>query len=126
MIQTFYFQANGSVSILGPFCGAWGGAQSATESACVLTLPRAGTLRNFRLRCLGGGVISNGPIAFTVRVNGVDTPITMSVAGGGTSGEDLTHTAPAVAGGQLSIGMTTVAGNCPAITQLCVDLDDNA
>jgi hypothetical protein len=125
MIQTFYFHAQGSVPILGPFCGAWGGAQSSNEFTAVLTIPRAGTLRNLRLRCLGGGVISNGPIDFHVRLNGVNTPITMSLAGGSTSGEDLTHTAPAVAGDQLSIGMTSVSGNCPFLTELCVDLDDN-
>jgi hypothetical protein len=67
--------------------------------------PRAGTLRNLFVRHNTPGG-NGGVIVYTVRVNGVDTPITVSLASTGLVASDLVNVAAVAQGDEISIKFT--------------------
>jgi hypothetical protein len=74
-----------------------------------LEAPRAGTIRNLYVR--HNVTAGNGnAIVYTVRVNGVATAITASLASTGTSASDTTNAVVVAAGDRIDIEVTKAAG----------------
>jgi hypothetical protein len=88
---------------------------SATESARQMIIPRAGTLKNLYVKTLATQA-SDAGLVLTVRVNGVDTGITITVAASAAAGvfSDTTHTAVVAAGDLLSLAATNLSGDTAA------------
>lgn len=77
---------------------------SASEAARYITIPRAGTLKTFIIKT-GTTQPFDGSLILTVRVNGVNTEITITIPtseGAGTF-SDITNTAAVAAGDLVSI-----------------------
>ncbi len=123
MIYTYYFRASGAADGA-HFFGPWDSQISAvTEPPGQVPLPRDGTLRNLRVVCTNG-VIANNPVSFVVRLNGVFTPLETTIAAGGNAGNDLTHTAAALAGDLLSTGCVGgAASTMPSFATVAVDFE---
>ncbi len=83
----------------------------ATESLRQMLAPAAATLRNFYVRT-GTAQPGDGSLVVTVRVNGADTGLTITVAAGAGAGtfSDTTHTASVAAGDLISF---SVVNNSP-------------
>lgn len=74
-----------------------------------IRVPRPGTLRNLRVR--HNGTAGNGnAIVYTVRVNGVASVITVSLASTATDASDLVNTAAVASGDLLDIQVTKALG----------------
>lgn len=70
---------------------------------------RAGTMRNFRMR--HNAPAGNGSsIVYTLRVNGVATALTVSLASTATDGSDLVSAVAIVAGDLLDFEVTKAGG----------------
>ena len=86
---------------------------------------RAGTLRN--LVCFIGTAAGGGQSqVFTVRVNGVPTALTVTLAGAGAAnqiGNDLVNTVAVVAGDYVTMQIVTSAGAGNAFVAACFDFE---
>ena len=69
--------------------------------------PRAGTLRNLRVRQVAGTGAAN--LTYTLRVNGVNTALACTFANNTTDGSDLANSVSIAAGGLLSFTVTKAA-----------------
>lgn len=81
----------------------------APTSAIQFRVSGAGVLRNLRVRHNTGAGNGN-PIVYTVRVNGVATPIAASLASTANDGSDLVNSAALVNGDLVDIKVTKAAG----------------
>jgi hypothetical protein len=78
-----------------------------------VTLPSGVTGKLSRLR-VDIGTAATGDVTYTLRVNSVNTAITCSVPGTGTSGTDLVNTVTVNDGDILSFGAQRTAGSSAA------------
>ena len=90
---------------------------STTEGNGQAVAPIGGTFKNLFIQLaspLGGAAQT---MAFTLRVNGVDTGVTCTINSGGTTASDTTHSATIAAGQTWSIKVVTSAttGTTPFI-----------
>lgn len=69
---------------------------------------RAGTLRNMRVR-VNGPAGNGNAIVYTLRVNGVATSVTVSLASTSADGSDLVNTAAVAAGDLVDLQVTKAA-----------------
>ena len=95
----------GSVATVARFF-APGGMGLAVESAIEIqwAAPRAGTIRNLRIRCTAGtGGATN---TYTVRKNGVNTTLTVGILNTATNGSNLANSFTVVAGDLISVQVT--------------------
>ena len=87
----------------------WFSDNQAETTPTQYRLPRAGTLRNFRVRHnLPAG--NGGAIVYTVRIEGVATALTISMASTDSDGSDLVNTVAVAAGARIDIEVTKAAG----------------
>lgn len=87
-----------------------------------MEITRPGTLRDLRVR--HNVTAGNGnAIVYTVRVNGVATSITVSLASTSTAGADTANTAAVVAGDRVDVQVTKAAsvGTSPSDIQVMLD-----
>jgi len=68
-------------------------------------IPRAGTLRNLRIRHNGVGSTAD-VLHYIVRINGVATALDCAIAANAANGSDLVHSAAVVAGDLIDIEVT--------------------
>jgi hypothetical protein len=80
------------------------GACSTTEQTIVVP---AGTISGLRVFMLA--IASN--VTFTIRVNGADTALTVTITAGGTTAVDSTHSVVVNAGDQVSLKSVTSAAD---------------
>lgn len=73
-----------------------------------MRIPASGKLSKLYVRATGGP--SGGAAAFTVRVGGVDTSLTASLAISGTTAQDTSNTATVTAGDSISIKVVAAGG----------------
>jgi hypothetical protein len=86
--------------------------------------PRAGTLKNLRVRhCLTG---TGGAIVYTLRVNGVDTALTCSATAGSAGATDIVHTVAISAGDVLDLKVTKAAGITLSPTDITATIEFGA
>lgn len=87
------------------FLYAWNNhaSGSSTEAQSEIVVPVPGTLRN--LRALADAITPT--VVYTIRVNGVDTTITLSLATLATSGLDSAHTAALAQGDVVTLKTVT-------------------
>lgn len=98
---------------------------SATESLRQVRVPFASTLRSFYLDT-NGAQPGDGALVVTVRKNGVDTALTLTVASGAAAGgfSDTTHSVSFSAGDLLSIGFVNAAtASCAVLTSFSLEVD---
>jgi len=83
----------------------------------------AGTIRNWRLTLVGAITATPGQSrTFTLRKNGIDTSLTITIVGSGaTDGSDLAHSVTVAPGDHLSVHQTTLF--TPTSTQMYCRLD---
>jgi len=82
---------------------------NSTEVLTNIPIAKAGTLQNFRV-WVGTNTLDIATV-FTVRINGVDTGITLTFAATGIGEQtDLVNTAAIVAGDDLTVSVVTAAG----------------
>ena len=100
-----------------------GGQALATAQATEIqiAMPRAGTLRNLRLKCTGGS--NDATYTYTLRVNGESSAVTFTVAGGATSGSDTTHSVSAAAGDLVSVQITKSATPATTVKNVSVTFE---
>lgn len=98
-------------ALAGTYYLGLGAAAASTSNEYKVRVPATGKLRN--LYALAGVAPSGGTAAVTVRVNGADTAITCTVADGGTTAQDTTHSVNVNAGDQVSIKVVCSAGTPP-------------
>ncbi len=77
----------------------WSTVETDTQ-ACI---PSAGTFSKLRIRLTVAPGAANRSYTFTLRVNGVDTALTVTISGSSTSGSDTTHTVDVTAGALVSL-----------------------
>ena len=97
---------------------------NADESSRQMLVPVAGTLSKFYVRTNGSQYI-DGSLILTVRVNGVDTGITITIPAGATMAtfSDTTHTAAVVAGDLISIkGVNAASEDSATLSQWSIVL----
>jgi hypothetical protein len=82
-------------------------ALSVDDISSIIEVTAPGTLRNLRVGINIAFVASS--VSYTVRVNGVDTAITVTIAAA-TSGQDTTHTVAVTTGDKVSIHVAVVSG----------------
>lgn len=85
-------------------------AVSAVETPSKTPISTAGVLRNLLVggdAAIGGGVSAT----YTVRVNGVDTALTVTLSSGTQSGSDTTHSVSVSPGDQVSLSTLTSGTN---------------
>jgi hypothetical protein len=81
---------------------AGGGLSSTTEGNVDIPAPTASTLTNFYVELSAAPGVGNS-VAVTVRKNGADTALTLTISGAAVSGSDLTHSVSVAAGDLLDI-----------------------
>jgi pectate lyase-like protein len=83
-----------------------GGMDLATESTTQIQwgLPRNGTLRNMRVKCIAG--TGGGTNTYRIRKNGVNTTINVAMLNTAANGNDTSNTATAVAGDLIDVIVT--------------------
>lgn len=93
----------------------FGGSQSAEDTAedSFIIAPVAGALRNLRVH-LGTAPGTGENVVLTVRVNGADTGITVTIANTDVAGSDTTNTAAVSAGDRISVSSVTSTLGAPA------------
>ena len=85
-------------------------AVSSSETPSKIPLSSAGVLRNLLVggdNSIGGGT----SVAYTVRVNGVDTALTVTLSSGTQSGSDTAHSVSVASGDVASLSTLTSATN---------------
>jgi hypothetical protein len=75
----------------------------ATDPLARFIVPASGTLRNFQVRHNSLDPNPAVPILYGVRLNGVPTPLSVTVNSNGTSGLDSVNTVPVLAGQLVEI-----------------------
>lgn len=120
----YYFGFSGGVlgastAFMTPFSAA-APFLSTAEAAKSLPALRAGTLWRLRIRTTTGTVTVT-TITFTLRVNGVNTAITCTIAAGVASGSDLVNTVVVAAGDLLSLGASGNTGTVPSNIQASLE-----
>ena len=95
----------GSVATAARFF-APGGMGLAVESTVEIqwAAPRAGTIRNLRIRCTAG--TGGGTNTYTVRKNGVNTTLLVAILNTATNGSNLASSFTVVAGDLISVQVT--------------------
>jgi hypothetical protein len=90
-------------------------ASSATEGSRQSVIPLAGTIKNFYV-VTGNAQPGDGALTITLRKNGVDTAVTITIAAGAASNvfTDLTHSFTVVAGDLLSIKFVNASASASA------------
>jgi hypothetical protein len=84
-------------------------AADASEIVSQNVVVGAGTLRNM---FVGGDVaLGAASVTYTLRINGVDTVLTVTLAPGSQLGSDTTHSVGAVAGDAVSVKTVTSAAS---------------
>jgi len=91
------------------------GLAGASGTEVFLRAPRAGVLRNLYAYCTTAPTVAGCVV--TVRVNGVSTTLTCTVAASGQSANDSTHSVAVAAGDRLSVSV-----NCTGATVTPVNL----
>ena len=81
----------------------------AQTTAIQFRVPRAGTLQNLRVRHNSPGGNGND-IVYTVRVEGVASALTVTLASDAADGSDLANTVAVAAGDRIDIEVTKAAG----------------
>ena len=98
---------------LGPgqtkYTWTWAGSTNEADLYTSMVLPRDATLRALRVE------VNTPPGAgqsytFTIRKNGVNTPLTVTIAGTATVGADMLHEVPCAAGDRISLQEIASAG----------------
>lgn len=90
---------------------------STTESERQMIIPVSGTLRNLFVRTNTAQPAGGGSLTLTVRINGVDTGITVTIPSGTAAGTlfNVTNSAAVVAGNLISMkGVNTHADTASA------------
>lgn len=108
LFNTFAYMGSNSATI--------GPTFNATEANRQIISPVAGTLRNLYVRTISAQP-AGGSLVLTVRINGVDTGITITIAAEAAAGtfSDTTHTAAIVAGDLISFsGLNNDGGSTSA------------
>lgn len=145
--QLYYQDSSGTVHVITPSPGAnasavlfWGNnSVSATTTTRYLSpgfdqtlaqttpvafrVPRAGTIRNmYVIHNTGAG--NGSAIVYTLRVNGVATALSVSLASTGSTAEDIVDTVAVVAGDRIDIEVTKAAsvGSSPVDVNVTVEL----
>jgi len=98
---------------------------TATATEVQLAVTRVGTLRNLRVRGTGAGVGTQN-VVYTVRKNGADTAITVTVANDAASPNltsDTTHTVVVAAGDLISLSIVKAAGVTSGQTNVFATLE---
>ncbi len=97
----------------------------ATEALRQVVMPRAATLRNLRV-LVAGTQPSDGTLVLTVRKNGVDTALTVTVPAGGTAGQyaDTVNAATFAQGDVVSISVTNNASSGSCVVKSIVLIAD--
>jgi len=100
-----------------------GGQGLATAQATEIqaAMPRAGTLRNLELKCTAGTNDAN--YTYVLRVNGVNTALTFTVAGNAITGSDLTHSVAVAAGDLVSIEITKSGAPATTVKNVSVTVE---
>lgn len=123
IFSTVNATGTGSVAASTTVYGAFGAAQntnglnfSGTESTRQMLIPTACTLRNFYART-SSTQDSSGALVLTLRVNGADTGVVVTVPADAAAGifSDTTHTASVSAGDLLSFSLSNAAGATSAV-----------
>lgn len=86
--------------------------QTPTAAELQVPMTRPATIRSLRVRIAGAGVGTQN-VTYTVRKNGVDTGLTVTVANDAaapTDASDLVHSFTVVAGDLISLGVTKASG----------------
>ncbi len=98
---------NGSISstVTTRYLTPWADPTLAQVSAVQYRVPRAGVIRNLRVRQNGATGNAN-PVVYTLRVNGVASVLTASVAANANDGSDLVNSVTVAAGDLLDIEVT--------------------
>lgn len=105
-----FAHAGSSVASTGPTFGA--------ESSRQIISPVAGTLANLYVRT-GTAQAADGDLVLTIRINGVDTGIVITIAANSAAGtfSDTTHTAILAAGDLISIkGVNAATGTSASLS----------
>jgi hypothetical protein len=103
-----------SSTVYGTFCAAGNNTSQQTwtggEGSRQMLSPVAGTLRRFYVRTTTAQP-GDGALVLTVRVNGADTGIVITIAAGASAGtfSDAAHTASVSAGDLISFSVTNAA-----------------
>jgi hypothetical protein len=82
-----------------------------TESITIIVMPVAGILQNMSVT--SGGITPTAN--YTIRINGVDTAITVPLATTATSGSDTTHTATVTVGDSITVKSITSVADATAV-----------
>lgn len=102
--HAFKFSDDGGAQDATRYMGAYIGTGGSSENyKTILLAPEAGILKNLRVRLEANVGGTGQTIVFTVRINGVDTDITVSIATGSKTGSDVAHTAVVAAGDEVTI-----------------------
>jgi hypothetical protein len=96
------------------YMSAAGGAVNSTETNVRYSVTKAGTLQNLFWSATSSTLSGNGN-SITVMVNGVASALSATWNGGATSGSNTTSTVNVVAGDQVSVRITAVAGGTSII-----------
>lgn len=94
----------------------------AETSPTQILAPRSGTLRNMRV--LHNGTSGNGnPIVYTLRINGVASALSVSLASTAAVGSDLVSTVAVLAGDRIDVEITKAAsvGSSPSNVTLSIE-----
>lgn len=87
-----------------------GGNANATESLVTVPMPIGGTLKSLRIKLsVNASPTINVGYTFTVRVNGVNSPLSVNILGALNTGSNLVASASFNAGDELSIVATPTA-----------------
>jgi len=91
-----------------------GGPQdfSVTESDQVEVVPTGGTISDFYVQ-LTGAPGAGASYTFTLRRNGANTGVTVTIGGGATQGSDLVNSQAVVAGDRISVEKTAAVDPLP-------------
>ena len=81
-------------------------------------MTRAGTIRELYARVTTAPGVGNSRV-FRIRLNAVNTALTVTIAGANTTGNDVVNTVAVVAGDLISIALTRVgAANATSISSV--------
>lgn len=95
---------------------------AAPTAAVQFRMPAAGTIRNLRVRI--NGTAGNGNnVVYTLRVNGVATALTCTIASTTADGSDLTNTVTVAAGDLIDIEVTKAASIGAAISDVIASME---
>jgi hypothetical protein len=90
------------------------GNQDSAENHTQILITKVSTAQNLIVHLTTAPTIGNKDRTFTIRLNGVDTALTVTIADGATDGTDAVNTVALVAGDLISIKHTiTGAGGAP-------------